>query len=234
MLVADALVARRSPRLLRLEQVHLHARVEVDAPSPLVSTAQKIVPGYLLGDERLHAVGDARARHAAEGLHAERHVRLALDDVHDQLADLHVAFAAAEIVVVVARARPRRSCPCRAGGSRRGPPACANVWKTTRERRRRPPRSVASALGDAARRRAPPRPYLRVVDAAQILRARCVSLRHLPDAVEEPRGDELDVGLGALALEEALELVVAVALGRHRPELADDADLRLRAACGRP
>ena len=50
----------------------------------------------------------------------------------------------------------------------------------------------------------------------------------LPHVVEEPRGDELDVGLGALALEEALELVVAVALGRHRPELADDADLRLR------
>ena len=51
--------------------------------------------------ERLHAVGDARARHAAEGLHAERHVRLRVDDVHDQLADFHVAFAAAEIVVVV-------------------------------------------------------------------------------------------------------------------------------------
>src|SRR5262249_37419551 len=39
----------------------------------------------------------------------------------------------------------------------------------------------------------------------------------------------LDVALRALGLEELLELVVAVAFGRHRPELADDGDLRLHA-----
>ena len=33
--------------------------------------------------------------------------------------------------------------------------------------------------------------------------------------------------LGAFRLEEALQLVVAVALGRHRPELADDRHLGL-------
>src|SRR6185312_6762841 len=49
----------------------------------------------------------------------------------------------------------------------------------------------------------------------------------LPEHVEQPRRDELDVGLGALGLEEALQAVVAVALGGHRPELADDADARL-------
>ena len=48
-----------------------------------------------------------------------------------------------------------------------------------------------------------------------------------PDHVEDPGRHELNVGLGPFALEEALELVVAVPLGRHRPELADDADLRL-------
>jgi hypothetical protein len=36
-------LARRG--LLGLEEVHLHARVEVHAPSPLVSTGQKMLPG---------------------------------------------------------------------------------------------------------------------------------------------------------------------------------------------
>src|SRR5262249_19587476 len=48
-----------------------------------------------------------------------------------------------------------------------------------------------------------------------------------PRRVEEPRADELNIGLRALLLEEALKLVIAVAFGRHRPEFADDADLGL-------
>src|SRR5262249_52979439 len=51
----------------------------------------------------------------------------------------------------------------------------------------------------------------------------------LPHVVEESRDDELDVVLAAFLLDEALEAVVAFTFGRHRPELADDRDLRLRA-----
>src|SRR5262249_57236768 len=49
----------------------------------------------------------------------------------------------------------------------------------------------------------------------------------LPDHEQDPRRHELDVALGALGLEEALQPVVAVALGRHGPELADDRHLGL-------
>ena len=57
--------------------------------------------GHLASDQALHAVGHAGAGHAAEGLHAHRHVvDLVLDEV-DELADLHVALAAAHVVVVV-------------------------------------------------------------------------------------------------------------------------------------
>ena len=155
---------------------------------------------------------------------------LTVTDVHDELADLHVAFAAAEIVVVVLVADLGDRRPCPAGGSRRGRAACANVWKSDAERRRSARAHRRELLGDAERVRAPPSPYLPSSAPRRSARSLRVVAR-LPDRVEEPRGDELDVGLGALALEEALELVVAVALGRHRPELADDADLRLRAAC---
>jgi hypothetical protein len=63
---------------------------------------------------------------------------------------------------------------------------------------------------------------LAAVGAAQVAALARVA-GDLPDVVEQPRGGELDVVLAALALEELLELVVAVALGGHRPELADDA-----------
>ncbi len=49
---------------------------------------------------------------------------------------------------------------------------------------------------------------------------------HFPHVVEEPGRHELHVALGAFLLEEALELVVAVALGGHGPELADDGHAR--------
>ena len=47
----------------------------------------------------------------------------------------------------------------------------------------------------------------------------------LPDAVQHPRDDRLDIDLRAFGLEEALEPVIAVAFRSHRPELADDRDL---------
>ena len=49
----------------------------------------------------------------------------------------------------------------------------------------------------------------------------------LPDVVEQPVGNDLDVDLGAFLLQEALQAVVAVAFGGHRPELADHRDLGL-------
>ena len=49
-----------------------------------------------------------------------------------------------------------------------------------------------------------------------------------PQHEQQPVGDELDVALGAFRLEEPLQLVVAVALGGHRPELADDRHARSR------
>ena len=47
----------------------------------------------------------------------------------------------------------------------------------------------------------------------------------LPDAVQNPCDDGLDIDLRALGLEEALEPVIAVAFRGHRPEFADDRDL---------
>ena len=67
-----------------------------------------------------------------------------------------------------------------------------------------------------------------VVGAAQ-LGALAGVAGDLPDVVEQPRGDELNVALGAFALEEVMQVVVAVALGGHRPELADDGGLGKRA-----
>src|ERR1700749_1977229 len=51
---------------------------------------------------------------------------------------------------------------------------------------------------------------------------------NLPQVVQDPRGHELDVGLRAFLLDEALELVVAVTLRGHGPELTDDRHLGLR------
>ena len=51
----------------------------------------------------------------------------------------------------------------------------------------------------------------------------------LPQVVEHEVDDRLHLALAALLLDEALQVVVAVTLGGHRPELAEDADLRLRA-----
>ncbi|MEZ4336972.1 MAG: hypothetical protein R3B82_10120 [Sandaracinaceae bacterium] len=49
----------------------------------------------------------------------------------------------------------------------------------------------------------------------------------LPEVVEQQVRDHLDTDLGALLLEEALQVVVPVALGGHRPELAEHRDARL-------
>ncbi len=48
---------------------------------------------------------------------------------------------------------------------------------------------------------------------------------HLPERVEEPVDESLDVVFATFRLNEALKVIVAIALGRHRPELADDRHL---------
>ena len=100
MLVVRALELRLAA-LLGLEQVHLHARVEVDAPSPLVSTGQKMVPGNFSVMSDCTPSDTPALGMQPKGFTLSVMCALLMHDVHDQLADLHVAFAAAEIVVVV-------------------------------------------------------------------------------------------------------------------------------------
>ena len=71
------------------------------------------------------------------------------------------------------------------------------------------------------------RAVLALIHAAQGGAGRGVEA-NFPEVVQNPGGDELNVGLGSFLLDEALQLVVAVAFRRHGPELADDGDLRLR------
>ena len=52
---------------------------------------------------------------------------------------------------------------------------------------------------------------------------------HFPNHEEHPRNDRLRHHFGALGLEETLQMVIAIAFRRHRPELADDAHRRLHA-----
>ena len=51
---------------------------------------------------------------------------------------------------------------------------------------------------------------------------------HLPQCVEEPVDEGLNVVFPAFGFDESLKVIVAVALGGHRPELTDDRDLGLR------
>jgi hypothetical protein len=68
---------------------------------------------------------------------------------------------------------------------------------------------------------------LGLVLAAQVGACAGVVAR-FPDIIKNPVGDQLDVTLGAFLLEEALQLVVAIALGGHGPEFADDRHARRR------
>src|SRR5690606_22276054 len=219
----ERLVELRLRRLLGLEQVHLHAALEVHRAVAARLDGAIDGAGIALGDERLHTVAHARARHAAERLHAQRHRRLVLDDVEDELADFHVAFAAAQIVVVEGRGDL---------GDLVHVGQVVSV-EAARVRERLEPgaqglvgRPQADAPGEHAELPRAVEPGARAVVLSEERAVGRVE-GDLPDVVEDPGGDELDVALGALALEEALELVVAVALRGHRPELADDGDLGL-------
>ena len=83
-----------------LEQHHLHAAIHIDRAVARGLDRQEDRARPLLGHKRLHTVGNTRARHATKGLDRQRHRRLLVRDVHDQLADFHVTFAATEVVVV--------------------------------------------------------------------------------------------------------------------------------------
>jgi hypothetical protein len=73
-------------------------------------------------------------------------------------------------------------------------------------------------------------PVVRLIGSAQ-RHAPLGVMPHLPQGVEEPVDQSLDVVLSAFRLDESLKVVVSVALGRHRPELANDRDLGL---CAEP
>ena len=59
----------------------------------------------------------------------------------------------------------------------------------------------------------------------QIEAAPCVALV-LPDEIEQPGRDELDINLRALRFKKALQMMISVALRGHGPELTDDHDFR--------
>jgi hypothetical protein len=146
-------------------------------------------------------------------------VRLVPEHVEDELAHLHVPLAAADLVVVVAVGglgdllHVGQVIAAVADGGAEQVERHANHAVGDDEGR--------ELLADVDALEA----LLRRVDGAQ-LGAHLRVVPALPQHEQQPVRHELDVALGALGLEEALQLVVAVALGRHRPELADDRHAR--------
>src|SRR5581483_5867007 len=216
--VGERLVELGARPLVGLEEHHLDAAVDVHlAVAGRLDRAEDEL-GVLARHVALDAVRDARARHAAERLDRDDHVGVLGLDVVDDLADLHVALAATELVVVEGR---RESGDVVHVGE--VPALEADEGREGLEH------SQERVLSGAREEDVAPGGVLPLETlAAGVLVAQRDPALHVapsvPEEVEEPVRDRLDEDLAALLLDEPLELVVAVALGRHGPELADDAD----------